>query len=66
MVIEWDLIIVEMSFLGGIIYFSVYLEHWAYNRSQKKQDGKIKQNITKFIENDLQRRLNFISESLQF
>lgn len=63
MVIEWDIIIVEMSFLGGIIYFSVYLAHWG---SQKKQDGKIKQNITKFIENDLQRRLNFIRESLQF
>lgn len=66
MVIEWDVIIVEMSILAGIIYFSVYLEHWAYNRSQKKEDEKIKQNITRFIENDLQQRLNFINESLQY
>jgi len=35
MVIEWDVIIAEMSILAGIIYFSVYLEHWTYNRSQK-------------------------------
>lgn len=66
MVIEWDVIIVEMSILAGIIYFSVYLEHWTYNRSQKKEDEKIKQNITRFIENDLQQRLNFINESLQY
>jgi len=66
MVIEWDVIIVEMSILAGIIYFSVYLEHWAYNRSQRKEDEKIKQNITKFIENDLQQRLNFIDESLRY
>jgi len=37
-VIEWGVIIVEMSFLAGIIYFSVYLEQWAYMRSQKKED----------------------------
>lgn len=66
MVLEWDVIIVEMSILAGIIYFSVYLEHWAYNRSQRKEDEKIKQNITKFIENDLQQRLNFIDESLRY
>ncbi|MGH9924313.1 MAG: hypothetical protein ACRD4J_08430 [Nitrososphaeraceae archaeon] len=65
MVIEWDIIIVEMSILAGIIYFSAYLEHWTYNRSQKKEDEKIKQNITRFIENDIQQRLNFINESLQ-
>jgi hypothetical protein len=61
-----DVIIVEMSILASIIYFSVYLEHWTYNRSQKKEDEKIKQNITRFIENDLQQRLNFINESLQY
>ncbi|MGC1131296.1 MAG: hypothetical protein WA941_00630 [Nitrososphaeraceae archaeon] len=66
MAIEWDVIIVEMSFLAGIIYFSVYLEHWAYMRSQKKEDERTKKNIIRFIENDLQQRLNFIDESLQY
>jgi len=65
-IIEWDGIIVETSILAGIIYFSVYLEQRAYNRSQKKQNEKIKQNMTKFIENDLYQRLNFINESLQY
>jgi len=63
--IEWDVIIVEMSFLAGIIYFSVYLEHWAYMRSQKKEDERTKKNIIRFIENDLQQSLNFIDESLK-
>jgi hypothetical protein len=64
--IEWDVIIIEMSFLAGIIYFSVYLEHWAYMRSQKKEEERTRKNIIKFIENDLQQRLNFIDESLQY
>jgi hypothetical protein len=64
--IEWDVIIIEMSFLAGIIYFSVYLEHWAYMRSQKKEEERTRKNIIKFIENDLQQRLKFIDESLQY
>jgi hypothetical protein len=66
LVIEWDTIIVEMSFLVGIIYLSLYLEHWAYVRSQRKEEEKTKQSIIKFIENDLRQRLNFISESLGY
>jgi hypothetical protein len=66
LVIEWDVIIVEMSLLAGIIYFSVYLEHWAYMRSQKKEDQRTKGNIIRFIENDLRQRLNFIDESLKY
>lgn len=53
MVIQWDVVLVEMSILAGIIYFSVYLEHWMYIRSQKKEDERINRNIMKFIENDL-------------
>jgi hypothetical protein len=64
--IEWDVIIIEMSFLAGIIYFSVYLEHWAYMRSQKKEEERTRKNIIKFIANDLRQRLNFIDESLQY
>jgi hypothetical protein len=66
MVIEWDVVIVEMSLLAGIIYFSVYLEHWAYMRTQKKEEEKTRKNIIKFIENDLEQRLNFIEESLKY
>ena len=30
MAIAWDYLTVELVLLAGIIYFSVYLEHWTY------------------------------------
>jgi hypothetical protein len=48
-----DVIIVEMTLLAAIIYFSVYLEHWAYTRSQKQEEKKTRKNIMMFIKNDL-------------
>jgi hypothetical protein len=64
--IEWDVLIVEMSLLAGIIWGAVYLEHWAYMYSQKKEEEKTRKNIIKFIENDLEQRLNFIDDSLRY
>ena len=66
MTIEWDVLIVEMSFLAAIIYFSVYLEHWVYTRSQKQEEKRTRRNIMMFIKNDLEQRLHFIEESLQY
>ena len=64
--IEWDAIVVEMTLLAAIIYFSVYLEHWTYTRSQKQEEKRTRKNIMKFIKNDLEQRLHFIDESLQY
>jgi hypothetical protein len=64
--IEWDSLTVEMIILGGIIYFSVYLEHWTYKRWEKNQDVKRGKNIIKFVKDDLEQRLHFIDESEQF
>ena len=66
MSIAWDYLAVEMVLLAGIIYFSVYLEHWAYRRSQLKEDEKAIKNIIRFIKDDLGHRLGFIDESLQY
>jgi len=55
-----------MSFLAAIIYFSVYLEHWAYTRSQKQEEMRTRKNIMMFIKDDLEQRLHFIDESLQY
>jgi hypothetical protein len=66
MAIAWDYLAVEMIFLSGIIYFSVYLEHLVYRRSQKKEDEKTIKNITRFIKDDLEHRLDFIDESFQY
>lgn len=64
--IIWDQLIAEMVLLAGIIYFSVYLEQLIYRKSEKKEQNETKTNIVKFIENDLQQRLHFIEESLQY
>jgi hypothetical protein len=64
--IEWDSLIVEMVLFAAIIYFSVYLEHWAYSRSQRQEGKRTRMNIMRFIRGDLERRLRFINESLQY
>ena len=66
MVIEWDSIIVEMTLLAAIIYFSVYLERWAYTRAQNKEEQRTRRNIMLFIKNDLEQRNRFIDESFQY
>lgn len=54
-----------MVLLAGIIWFSLYIEHWAFQRSSKKQDEKSLINILKFIEDDLKHRNKFVDESLR-
>ena len=66
MAIEWDYLIIEMILLAGIIWFTVYLEHWSYKRSQREQDKKTKENLFIFIRDDLEQRLHFIDESFQY
>lgn len=54
-----------MVLLAGIIWFSIYIEHWAFQRSSKRQDEKPLINILKFIEDDLKHRNKFVDESLR-
>jgi hypothetical protein len=54
-----------MIILPGIIWFSVYIEHWTYKRSEKQKDQKTKENVVLFLKNDLEQRLRFIDKSLQ-
>ena len=64
--IEWDYLFIEMILLAGIIWFTVYLEHWSYKRSEREQDKKTKDSLFIFIRDDLEQRLHFIEESLQY
>ena len=66
MAIAWDYLTIELVLLAGIIYFSVYLEHLVYRRSQAKEDEKTIKNIILFIKDDLDHRHLFIGESLQY
>jgi len=55
-----------MVILAAIIYFSVYLEHWSYKRSERQSENKTRKQLVIFIEDDLRQRLRFINESRQF
>jgi hypothetical protein len=64
--IEWDSLVIEMILLAGIIWFAVYIEHWAYKRTQQQEDKKTRNNIFLFIKDDLEQRLRFIEESINY
>ncbi|GKS61843.1 hypothetical protein YTPLAS21_13010 [Candidatus Nitrosocosmicus sp.] len=65
MTIQWDSLTIEMVLLAGIIWFSLHIEHWTFQRSSKRQDEKPLINILKFIEDDLKHRNKFVDESLR-
>ena len=64
--IQWDSPIVEILILAAIIWFTVYLEHWTYRRTEKQKEQKERKNLIIFIDDDLKQRLRFIDESQQF
>lgn len=66
MAIEWDVLIVEMTLLAGIIYGAVYLELWHYKRTQINQEKQATKKIIVFILSDLEKKLAFIHESIQY
>ncbi|HSF27896.1 MAG TPA: hypothetical protein VLA53_02595 [Nitrosopumilaceae archaeon] len=64
--IEWAQLIIEMSVLAGIIFGAVYVEHWNYRRIQKNEETGTRKKILVLINNDLDRKLRFIDESIQY
>jgi hypothetical protein len=55
-----------MSILSGIIFGAVYVEHWNYRRTQKNEEKGTRKKILVLINNDLERKLRFIHESIQY
>ena len=66
MEIEWVQLIIEMSALSGIIFGAVYVEHWNYRRIQKNEETGTRNKILVLINNDFNRKLRFIDESIQY
>jgi len=64
--IEWVQLIIEMSALAGIIFGAVYVEHWNYRRIQKNEETGTRNKILVLINNDFNRKLRFIDESIQY
>ena len=64
--IEWIRLIIEMSVLAGIIFGAVYVDHWNHRRIQKNEETGTRKKILVLINNDLDRKLRFIDESIQY
>ncbi|MGI0020284.1 MAG: hypothetical protein ACREAY_07415 [Nitrososphaera sp.] len=66
MAIEWDAVVVEIVLFAVLIYGAVYLERWMENRKVRKEDDKSRQQVIRFVADDLNSRLSFIAESIQY
>lgn len=66
MAIEWDLLIVEMAILAAIIYGAVWVEVNVEKRKARKEEALARGQIVKFVTDDLNSKLRFIDESLQY
>jgi hypothetical protein len=63
--IEWDVLIVEMTLLAGIIYGAIYVENWVEKRKIRSGEKEMKKKILMIVVNDLKKQLQFLAESIQ-
>ena len=63
---EWESTIFELVVLAGIIFGAVYVEHWVYRRTQKKEDASTRKKILLLIKDDLTRKIRFVDDSIQY
>jgi hypothetical protein len=66
MAIEWDVLIVEMTILGAIIYGAVYVENLMEKKKLRRKEKEDARRIIKFVTNDLEKKLRFIQDSVQY
>jgi hypothetical protein len=63
---EWYQIIIESIILSVIIFGAVYVENWSYRKSEKNKENSTRKKIIVLIRNDLERKLRFISDTIQY
>lgn len=63
---EWHKIIVESVILSVIIFSAVFLEAYLYRKSDKIKENSIKKRMSDLIYTDLQRKIRFINDSVQY
>ncbi len=66
MPIEWDVIIIENIILAAIIYGAIYIELRVEKEITRKEERKHRKQIIQFVTNDLNKKLRFIDESIQY
>jgi hypothetical protein len=64
--IEWDALVAEIVLFAVLIYGAVCLERWMENRKVRMQDDKSRRQVIRFVTDDLNSRLRFIAESIQY
>lgn len=63
---EWYKIIIESVILSIIIFGAVFLEAWLYRKFDKIKENNIKKRMADLIHTDLQRKVRFIDDSIQY
>ena len=58
--------VVESIILAGIIFGAVYVEHWNSRRLQRKEEAVVRRKIFDAVNNDLNRKIRFIEDSIQY
>ena len=66
MAIEWDVLITETSLLGAMIYSAIFVENWVDKRKSRRKEFEDAQRIIKFVANDLNKKLKFIDDTVQY
>lgn len=66
MAIEWDSLVAEMVILAAIIYGSVWAEVNLEKRKIRREETLARKQIVQFVTDDLNGKLRFIDESLQY
>lgn len=66
MAIEWDSVVVEMVMLAAIIYGAVWVEVNVEKRKARKEEAVARRQIVQFVTDDLNSKMRFIDESLQY
>jgi hypothetical protein len=66
MAIEWDSLVLEMALLAAIIYGAVWVEVNVEKRKARREEALARRQIVQFVTDDLNGKLRFIDESLQY
>jgi len=66
LVIEWDVMVVEMSLLAAIIYGAIYVENWVEKRKLRQREKDDARRTIEFVANDLKKKLRFIEDTVQY
>ncbi len=65
MPIEWDVLIIEMTLLGTIIYSAIFVESWVAKRKSHLKEKEDARRTIEFVASDLRKKIRFIDDSMQ-